>query len=377
MILCSNPAAQYESHRDEILAAVKRVLERNQYILGPEVRAFEQAFAAYIGVDHAIGVNSGTDALVLALHALDVGPGDEVVTVSHTALATVAAIIARGATPVLVDIEPRLYTIDPARIEAAITGKTKAIIPVHLYGQPADMDAVMGIARAHGVSVIEDCAQATGAACRARRVGSIGDAGCFSFYPTKNLGAVGDGGAVVTRRADVAERIGRIRQYGWNDERRTQEPGGNSRLDEIQAAILSVKLKTLDVDNGRRRQIARLYTEELAGLAITPPGERDHAEHVYHLYVIACERPEQRESLRQALARDGVLAGVHYPVPAHLHDGYATRCRVPEAGLPVTGATARAVLTLPMYPELAAADRARVVESLKRELAAVETAVGR
>ena len=377
MILASNPAAQYESHREAILAAVARVLERNQYILGPEVRAFERAFAAYIGVEHAVGVGSGTDALVLALRALDIGPGDEVVTVSHTALATVAAVIATGATPVLVDVEPRCYTVDPAGIEAAITRKTKGIIPVHLYGQSVDMDAVARIARAHGLTVIEDCAQAVGATHRGRRLGSIGDVGCFSFYPTKNLGAVGDAGAVVTRRTDVAERLARIRQYGWNEARRTQEPGANSRLDEIQAAILGVKLPTLDADNARRRQIARHYTEAFDDLPIVLPASRADAEHVYHLYVIACERPEQRESLRQALAADGIMAGVHYPVPAHLHDGYRERCRIPAAGLPVTETLARTVLTLPMYPELSDADLAHVVRSVRWALSAIETGVGR
>jgi dTDP-4-amino-4,6-dideoxygalactose transaminase len=269
--------------------------------------------------------------------------------VSHTALATIAAIIASGATPVLVDIEPAYYTMDPQCLRRAITLKTKAVIPVHLYGQPADMDAIMEIAREHGLFVIEDCAQATGATYKGKRVGSIGNAGCFSFYPTKNLGAIGDGGMVVTGDANLAGRIRRLRQYGWDESRATDGPGLNSRLDEIQAAILNVKLKSLDEDNARRRGIAQLYNEGLAGLPIVIPKEHPDTTHVYHLYVIACKG---RDHLKKKLADSAVFAGIHYPVPGHLHGGYDRRVVMPPEGLPVTDDLTDIILSLPMYPEL-------------------------
>ena len=361
MIPCANPLAQYQSHREEILEAVKRVLEGGNYIFGPEVEKFETSFAAYCGAEYAVGVNSGTDALILALRALDIGPGDEVITVSHTALATVAAIIASGATPVLVDIEPAYYTMDPQCLQRAITPKTKAVIPVHLYGQPTDMDAIMKISSEHGLFVIEDCAQAAGAIYKGMRVGSIGDAGCFSFYPTKNLGAIGDGGMVVTRNAKLAQRIRRLRQYGWDEKRTTEEPGFNSRLGEIQAAILNVKLKSLDEANGRRREIAQMYNEGLATLPIVLPKERPDAMHVYHLYVIACEG---RDQLKKSLAENEILTGVHYPTPGHLHTGYDCRCELPSGGLPVTESVLCMILSLPMYPEMTPVQVTRVTKAV-------------
>lgn len=358
MIPCANPLAQYQSHKEEILEAVKRVLEGGNYIFGPEVETFEKSFAAYCDADYAVGVNSGTDALILALRALEIGPGDEVITVSHTALATVAAIIASGATPVLVDIEPAYYTMDPQCLQRAITSKSKAVIPVHLYGQPADMDAIMKIACEHGLFVIEDCAQATGAIYKGMRVGSIGDAGCFSFYPTKNLGAIGDGGMVVTRNVNVFQRIRRLRQYGWDEKRSTDAPGLNSRLDEIQAAILNVKLKSVDKDNARRREIAQMYNEGLAKLPIILPKARPDTSHVYHLYVIACE---ERDRLKERLADSGVFAGVHYPSPGHLHTGYDCRCELPGAGFPVTENVLGSILSLPMYPEMTPIETGQVI----------------
>jgi dTDP-4-amino-4,6-dideoxygalactose transaminase len=358
MIPCANPLAQYLSRRQQILDAVTRVLDSGHYILGPEVEAFETAFAAYCGVEHAIGVASGTDALMLALRGLGIGPGDEVITVSHTAVATVAAVLAAGATPVLVDVEPDYWTIDPEAARRAITARTRAIIPVHLYGQPADMAAIMAIAGEHGLSVIEDCAQAVGAQYRGLRVGSVGDAGCFSFYPTKNLGAIGDGGAVVTKRTDVAARVRRLRQYGWDEHRATEAPGVNSRLDALQAAILGVKLPRLEADNARRREIAARYTEGLAGLPIDSPRARPHTSHVYHLYVIACE---ERDRLKQRLADADVVAGVHYPVPAHAHPGYDGKCRIGPGGLGLTDRLVGRILSLPMYPEMSAADVERVL----------------
>lgn len=368
MIVCANPVAQYQSHKDDILEAVKRVFESGSYILGREVEAFENTFAGYCGVDHGVGVNSGTDALIIALRALGVGVGDEVITVSHTALATIAAIIACGAKPVLVDIEPAYYTIDPQCIQRAITPQTKAIIPVHLYGQPADMDAIMNIARAHGLFVIEDCAQATGAKYKEKRVGSIGDAGCFSFYPTKNLGTIGDGGMVVTGNAHLADRVRRLRQYGWDEKRGTDGPGLNSRLDEIHAAILNVKLKSLDSDNRQRQELAKLYSDGLAGLPITQPGVRPEATHVFHLFVIACEG---RNHLHKKLSESSVFAGIHYPVPGHLHGGYESQVVVPPEGLPVTDSLVDSILSLPIYPELSHEDAGQVVQVLQREAARV------
>lgn len=364
MILCANPLAQFQSHREEILAAVERVLEGGNYIFGPEVNKFEKSFAAYCHAEHAVGVNSGTDALILTLRALGIGPGDQVITVSHTAVATVAAIIASGATPVLVDVVSGTYTMDPQRLRQAISPRTRAVIPVHLYGQPADMDSIMGIARDAGLFVIEDCAQATGALYKGARVGSIGDAGCFSFYPTKNLGAIGDGGMVVTCNAHLAEQIRRLRQYGWDENRATGEPGLNSRLDEIQAAILGVKLKTLDEDNARRRAIAQRYNEGLAGLHVGLPQEQADTTHVYHLYVITCK---ERDQFKRKLADRGILAGIHYPVPVHLHGGYDRNVVKPPSGFPVTDALAGSVMSLPMYPELTADSIEAVIQSIVQE----------
>ncbi|HEY6660259.1 MAG TPA: DegT/DnrJ/EryC1/StrS family aminotransferase, partial [Pyrinomonadaceae bacterium] len=258
LILCANPRAQYEAHKTAIDEAIRRVLENGRYILGEEVLAFEREFANYIGVRYAIGVGSGTEALHLALAACDIGEGDEVITVAHTAVATVAAIELSGAMPVLVDVEADYFTLDPNQLEAAITSRTKAIIPVHIYGQPSDLGAIRPIARRHGIRVIEDCAQAHGATYRERRVGSWGDVACFSFYPTKNLGAIGDAGAVTTNDPELAGKIRCLREYGWTERNVSSMPGWNSRLDELQAAILRVKLQFLEANNNERRRIASL-----------------------------------------------------------------------------------------------------------------------
>ena len=273
----ASPAAQYRAHQAEIKAAIARVLDSGFFVLGEEVEKFERAFAQYCGVAHGVGVASGTDALELAMRALGIGPGDEVITVSHTAVATAAAVLACGATPVLVDVEDAYYTLDPAKIAAAITPRTKAIVPVHLYGQAADMDAILALARPRGLRVIEDCAQCTGGRYGARRLGSLGDIACFSFYPTKNLGAIGDGGIVVTSDADLAARVRRLRQYGWDETRKTHEIGRNSRLDPIQAAILSVKLPHLDADNARRACDRRALRSRLGRHVIrVADGARQH-----------------------------------------------------------------------------------------------------
>jgi len=349
MIPVASPLAQYRAHDDAVRAAILRVLESGHYILGTEVEAFEQAFAEYCGGGHAVSVASGTDALILALKSLGIGPGHEVITVSHTAVATVAAILAAGATPVLIDVEETYMTLDSAAITAAITQRTKAVIAVHLYGLPVDLDAVLAVCRRHGLRLIEDCAQATGATYRGRQVGSLGDVGCFSFYPTKNLGAIGDGGLIFTADSQIAERARRLRQYGWDDARQTLEPGVNSRLDPLQAAILRAKLEHLDADNGLRAATAARYDAAFATLPITSPAPRKDASHVYHLYVIRCD---ERDRLQAHLAANAIGSAVHYPVPVHRQRGYAQRVVVPPGGLPTTDRLADRILSLPMYPEL-------------------------
>ena len=344
----ANPKAAYLAHQSEIDGAIRRVLASGRYILGPEVEALEAAWARYCGVEYAAGVGSGTEALHLALKALDVGPGDEVITVSHTAVATVSAIELAGARPVLVDVHPDSYTLDPAALAAAITGCTKAIIAVHLYGQAADLQPILALARAHGIRVIEDGAQAHGALYRGQRVGGWGDLGCFSFYPTKNLGALGDGGMVVTRDAALAERIRLLREYGWRERYTSSIAGWNSRLDELQAAILRVRLQHLDEDNAHRRRWAALYGETLRQSRTVVPLEMPYGQHVYHLYVV---RNPKRDELRRFLAARGIQTAIHYPVPIHLQPAYR-RLGQPPGSLPVTERLAGEILSLPMFPEL-------------------------
>ena len=362
MIPWASPAAQYRAHKDEIQGAITRVLEGGAYVLGGEVESFERAFADYCGVAHAVGVGSGTDALILALRSLGIGRGDEVVTVSHTALATIAAVIATGATPVLVDVDAGTYTIDPATIEEALTPKTRAIIAVHLYGHPADLNALGAIVKRHKLHLIEDCAQAAGARYRTHCVGSIGDIACFSFYPTKNLGAIGDAGLVMTVDPALAARVRRLRQYGWNEARDTEEVGINSRLDPLQAAVLAAKLPHLDLDNRSRADIAARYAQGLAGLPIVLPAARDECVHVYHLYVIACD---ERQALMDHLHRRGVGCAIHYPVPVHLQNGYAERVHVPERGLAATEHLAQRIVSLPIYPELTDAEVDIVIAAIR------------
>jgi dTDP-4-amino-4,6-dideoxygalactose transaminase len=356
----TNPRAGYLAYQQEIDAAIAQVLESGWYILGQQATAFEQAFATYLGVPHAIGVASGTDALTLALRACGVGPGDAVITVSHTAVATVAAIELAGATPVLVDIDPVTFIMDPNHLEATIkayksrgpseaNGHLKAIIPVHLYGYPADMPAVMEIARRYDLYVIEDCAQAHGAAIQGQRVGGWGHIAAFSFYPTKNLGALGDGGAVVTNDPQLAEQVRLLREYGWQERYVSALPGMNSRLDEIQAAILRVKLSYLDRENVRRRELARLYNDLLAAIPLTLPQCRDGVEHVYHQYVV---RSQHRDQLRSFLKNNSVGTLIHYPTPVHAQPAYQKRAIIGPGGLPCTEQVCQEIVSLPMYPQL-------------------------
>lgn len=362
MILCSNPKAQYLAHKAEIDAAILRVLDNGWYILGEEVKAFEAAFAAYAGLNYGIGVGSGTEALHLALAACGIGPGDEVVTVSHTAVATVAAIELAGAKPVLVDIEPDYFTLDPAQLERVVTSRTKAVIPVHIYGGAADLDSIMSVARAHGIRVIEDCAQAHGTIYRDKRVGSFGDMACFSFYPTKNLGALGDGGMVVTNDSDLANRARQLREYGWASRYVSDLPGWNSRLDEVQAAVLGVKLGYLDADNAARERLAAAYDRALCKTDLRLPQRRTNANHVYHQYVV---RSINRDELQTFLTANGVGALVHYPVPVHLQPAYQGRLSGSDQ-LPETERAAREVLSLPMYPELSATDLQTTIETVRK-----------
>jgi dTDP-4-amino-4,6-dideoxygalactose transaminase len=360
MILCANPRLQYLARKGEIDGAVMRVLDRGWYILGEEVKSLESEFAEYIGVGHGIGVGSGTEALHLALKACEIGVGDEVITVSHTAVATVAAIEQAGATPVLVDIESDFFTIDYRKIATVITPKTKAIIPVHLYGQAADLDPILEIARTYELRVIEDCSQAHGATYKGKRVGSYGDMACFSFYPTKNLGALGDGGMIVTDQPELAHRAGLLREYGWQERHFSLLPGWNSRLDEVQAAILRIKLRYLEQDNTARIRIAEMYRDGLSGCGLTLPACRPEASHVYHLYVVLTPR---RDALKRHLKNKGIAALIHYQVPVHLHPAYLDRLAGGE-NLMETERAANELLSLPIYPELSKAEVQAVLEAV-------------
>lgn len=340
--------SQYQRIKPEIDAAIQRVLDSSQFILGDEVAAFEQEFAAYCQARHAVGVNSGTSALHLALLAAGVGPGDEVITVPFTFVATVAAIVYTGARPVFVDIEPRSFTMDVDQIESSITPATKAILPVHLYGQPADMDPILEIARRHGLIVIEDAAQAHGAEYKGRRVGCLGDLGCFSFYPGKNLGAYGEGGAVTTNNGEYARTLRMLRD--WGAERKYQHvlKGYNYRLEGLQGAILRVKLRHLEGWTEARRAHARCYDTLFANRRIQTPGVMPYARHVYHIYAL---RSQQRDALQQAVQLQGVQTGIHYPIPVHLLPAHAD-LGYRRGNFPCSERAADEVLSLPMFAEM-------------------------
>ena len=365
MLLPANPHANYLAHKEEIDSAVRRVLEGGWYILGEEVAAFEREFAAYLGVSDAIGVGNGTDAIHLALRACGIGVGHEVITVSHTAIATVAAIELAGATPVLVDINPGTFTMDPERLAETLvvrrTNKLKAIVVVHLYGHPADMPAILEIARRHNLLVVEDCAQSHGALLDGRKTGTFGDVAAFSFYPTKNLGALGDGGAIATSNVEIAARARLLRQYGWRERYISELAGMNTRLDEMQASILRVKLHYLDAENTRRRQIASFYNAALLSTGLLLPQARPLASHVYHQYAV---RSERRDELQAGLKQAGIGTAILYPKPAHLQPAYQGRLEAGSGGLEHSERVCREILCLPMHPQLSDKEVALVSNAL-------------
>ena len=355
----TSPWENYHSHKEAITAAIKQVLESGRYILGQEVEGFEREFADFHGAGHCIGVGNGTEAISLALKACGIRPGEEVITVSHTAVPTVAAIELAGAVPVFVDIDPDSRCMDYRQIPACITGKTRAIVPVHIYGQPCPMPEICEVARQNNLCVIEDCAQACGAEISGKRVGTFGDAATFSFYPTKNLGAIGDGGAVVTDNPDMAERVHGLRQYGWNESRDARIPGMNSRLDEIQAAILRVKLPFLLEENARRRQIAEKYNSILDDVAIQSPRDIPGTLHAMHLYVVECDN---RDALQDFLKQKKIGSAFHYPKAVHQQEAYR-KIRGWDH-LPRTELLYERILSLPMYPELSDRDVERICSAL-------------
>jgi dTDP-4-amino-4,6-dideoxygalactose transaminase len=369
MIPQADPGAGYRAQKAEIDAAVARALDSGWYILGKEGAAFEAEFAAWLGAgQHAVGCANGTDALVLILRGLGIGPGMTVVTVSHTAVATVAAIEMVGATPLLLDIDPDTYTMDADELLSVLDHPPpglppiKAVIPVHIYGQACDLGPMLEATQARGIPLIEDCAQCHGATLDGRMLGTLGTAAAFSLYPTKNLGALGDGGVLATADADLAERIAAIRQYGWRERYVSAIVGVNSRLDELQAAILRVKLTALDAGNARRRAIAGAYDAALDGASIAAPHRRPGAEHVFHQYVL---RTEDRAAIQAQLKAQGVGTGIHYPVPVHLQAAYKDRTPLGPAGCAETAKAAGEVLSLPMYPELTDAQVERICGALR------------
>ncbi len=362
-IKTANPLAAYRAQQAEIDVAMRRVLESGQYVLGDVVEGFERDFAAWTGTAHGVGVASGTDALHLGLRALGVAPGDEVIAPSLTAVATIAAIEMAGAIPVLADVEPGYHTLAPSAVAPLIGPRTRAILAVHLYGQPADVESLGALAARHGLALVEDCAQAHGARQRGARVGTRGHFAAFSFYPTKNLGALGDAGMLLTDDAGLAARVGRLRQYGWAEPQRSEVPGWNSRLDPLQAAVLGVKLARLEAGNDRRRALAALYAQGLAALPLELPVVRASGEHVFHLYVVRCRDRATRDALRASLAGQGIHAAVHYPLGVHAQPAYAGRLRAGD--LAETERVTATALSLPLYPELEAADQARVIAAIR------------
>lgn len=357
--------AEYEAEREDVLAAVDQVMRSGRLILGESVRSLEQEFAAYCGAGYGVGVNSGTDALTLALRVLGVQAGDEVITTANTAIPTVSAIVSAGGTPRFVDIDPDTYLMDVSQLEDAVTERTRCVIPVHLFGQCVDMDLVQAITERRRLAVLEDCAQSTGAEYRGRRAGSMSRVAAFSFYPTKILGAYGDGGMIVTSEADLAARLRRLRVYGTDGAYYSEEHGYNSRLDELHAEILRRKLRRIEAYIARRRELARRYDEQLRSSGLILPRTGQPNRHVYHLYVV---RHVARDAIVKALAARGIAVGIHYPWPIHAMRAYA-HLGYPEGSLPVTERAAREIFSLPMYPSLTDVEQDRVCEALHEVVA--------
>ena len=357
--------AQYQTIKPEVMVAFEEVLESMQLFLGPQAQALEQEFAAYCGCQYGVGVSTGTDALVLALRACGIGPGDQVITVADTFIATVEAIALVGATPVFVDVDAGTYNMDYRQLDQALTARTRAIIPVHLYGQPAEMQPIMEFARAHGLRVIEDASQAHGATYQGQRVGGIGDIGCFSFYFSKNLGAYGEAGICVSNNAELAENIRLYRDHGSRIRYQHEVLGVNARMDELQAAVLRVKLKYLEQWNAARQAHAQTYSEHLQGLVEAVPVTIAQATHVYYVYVV---QVSQRERFRDRLNEEGIATGIHYPIPIHLQPACAQYGYKPGS-LPVTEAVTQRIISLPMYPELTGEQVQAVINAVKKSLA--------
>lgn len=364
MISLVDLTVQYHSIKEEIDAAVLSTLESGHFILGPQVVKFEESIAKYLGVSHAIGLASGTDALVLALRALNIGEGDEVIIPAYTFFATAGTVMSVGAKPVFVDVDPQSYQIDVSKIKSAITSRTKAIIPVHLYGHPAEMNPILEIARENNLKVIEDNAQGLGAEYLGRKTGSFGDIACLSFFPTKNLGAFGDAGMVVANDPALAERMRMLRTHGWKKKYYSEEVGYNSRLDALQAAILQAKFPHLDSWNEKRRELAQRYNEKLGSSGIVIPVEREWAKHVYHLYIV---RSQKREALQAFLKQKGIASEVYYPLPPHL----AVPCRTfgyKEGDFPHAEKASGETFALPLYPELTLSQQDEVIVAVKEFL---------
>lgn len=358
MILCANPQKQYLARKQAIQEAVLGVMESGFYVHGQQHKQFERDFSAFIGMACGVGVANGTDAIEIALRTLDIGSGDEVITVSHSAVATVNAIVRTGATPVMVDIDPHYYTMDPAAVRLAITNKTRAILPVHIYGQSADMDALVLLANEFNLPLVEDCAQAHGASYKGKRVGSFGVSSAFSFYPTKNLGALGDGGISLFADEALAKKACVLREYGWEKRYISLCHGTNSRLDELQAAVLNVKLPFLEEDRLRRNQIAQRYAEAFVDLPVMLPEIRPETEHAFHLYVLQVDERDRMQAFMKEL---GIQCAIHYPSAIHQQPAYRK-----DQELKNTQSLYEKVLSLPMYPELSEQELVRVINGVKR-----------
>jgi dTDP-4-amino-4,6-dideoxygalactose transaminase len=363
MINLFEPKKQNIIHKKSILKNIEKVFESGDYILGKEVSNLESVFAKYCKTKYAIAVKNGTDALILALKSLDVKKGDQVITTSHTALATLAAIISIGATPVIVDIEKNYHTIDPKKLKTAMNKKIKAIIVVHIYGQSCDMKSIISITKKMNIPIIEDCSQALGAKYYKKKIGTIGLIGTFSFYPTKNLGAIGDGGMMVTSKLSIAKKLIRLRQYGWNKKRQTFFPGINSRLDELQASILNIKIKNIDIDNQKRIKIAENFSKKIVNNSIELPKTRKNTKHVFHIYAVLTKK---RNLLIKHLKKNDIFAGIHYSKPACLSKGYRELCKFKIRDLKNTLKVSKQTLSIPIYPGLSDKSVNKIIKTINK-----------